>query len=174
MGVKIIDNKFDELIRIYSNDLFRYIYTLTKDYHLSEDILQETFYKAYVNLIDYNEITNLKSWLFRVAYNTFIDYCRKNKKLSIFEDSYFNSLKIQSSLETEHIVLRNQDKEVIYKHLSEVKEKYRKAIILVDIQGLSYNEASKIMKIKLSYLKSLLFRGRKELKQKISSEVNSK
>ncbi len=168
--METIESKFEDLIKKYSNELFRYIYALTRDYHLAEDILQDTFYKAYANLVNLNDISNLKSWLFRIARNNFIDYCRKNNKVSIYEDTYFNSIKVDPSSEPEEVLLSCFNHQLIDNHLSTIGEKYKQAIILVDFRGFSYKEAAEKMNVKINYLKSLVFRGRKELKQKLSNE----
>nr|WP_285846820.1 sigma-70 family RNA polymerase sigma factor [Priestia koreensis] len=159
------------MINKYSKDLYRYIYSLTHDHHLAEDILQDTFYKAYVHLVDTKEVLSIKAWLFRVARNAFIDYCRKNKNLRIYEETFFESLKIDSSLETEEFIFRNEHHKLIAHYLSTMKSKYRDAVMWVDIKGLSYSEAAEKMGVKITYLKSLLFRGRKELQKLLREEV---
>jgi RNA polymerase sigma-70 factor, ECF subfamily len=169
--VETIDNQLDQLIRLYANELFRYLYRLTHDYYLAEDILQETFYKVYSHLDSMEEVTHIRSWLYRIAYNTFVDYCRKNKNLSLYEDSFFASLQLNALWEPENTFFRKYQIKLIYKHLSTMKELQQKAIVLVDLNGFSYKEAAALLKIKPSYLKSLVFRGRRELKKRLSGEV---
>ncbi|OAO78920.1 DNA-directed RNA polymerase ECF-type sigma factor [Anoxybacillus flavithermus] len=60
---------------------------------------------------------------------------------------------------------------MIYKHLTTVKELYQKAIILVDLKGFSYKEAAELLNVTLPYLKSLVFRGRRELEKRLRNEV---
>lgn len=64
------------------NDLYRYLYSLSKDHYAAEDLVQEAYYRAYLTLEEY-EIKNFKAWLFNVAYHAFVDYQRKNKRLLI-------------------------------------------------------------------------------------------
>jgi RNA polymerase sigma-70 factor (ECF subfamily) len=172
--VETIANKFefDILMRLYSKSLFRYLYGLTNDYHLAEDLLQETFYKVYLHLSSINEVVQIKSWLYRIAYNTFIDHCRKTKKIQLVQvDDFFASLKVDPLLETENAFLQKYEAELIYKHLATMKELYQKAIMLVDLKGFSYKEAAELLNVKLPYLKSLVFRGRQELEKRLRNEV---
>jgi RNA polymerase sigma-70 factor (ECF subfamily) len=172
--VETIANKFefDILMRLYSKSLFRYLYGLTNDYHLAEDLLQETFYKVYLHVSSINEVAQIKSWLYRIAYNTFIDHCRKAKKMQLVQvDDFFVSLKLDPLLETENVFLQKYELELIYKHLSNMKELQQKAIILVDLKGFSYKEAAELLNVKLPYLKSLVFRGRRELEKQLRNEV---
>ncbi|WP_027410590.1 sigma-70 family RNA polymerase sigma factor [Anoxybacteroides tepidamans] len=159
-------------MNLYSQSLFRYLYRLTNDYHLAEDLLQETFYKAYLHLSSTGEVTQIKPWLYRIAYHTFIDHYRKTKKgHDIQLDDFLASLKLDSSLETENTVLRKYQMESIYKHLAAMKELQQKAITLVDLKGFSYKEAAELLKVKIPQLKSLLFRGRRELEKRLRNEV---
>lgn len=164
--------EFDILMRLYSKSLFRYLYRLTNDYHLAEDLLQETFYKVYLHVSGISEIAQIKSWLYRIAYNTFIDHCRKAKKMQLVQvDDFFASLKLDPLLETENAFLQKYELELIYKHLSNMKELQQKAIMLIDLKGFSYKEAAELLNVKLPYLKSLVFRGRRELEKRLRNEV---
>ncbi|WP_232223949.1 sigma-70 family RNA polymerase sigma factor [Anoxybacteroides tepidamans] len=164
--------EFDQLMHRYSKSLFGYLYRLTGDYHLAEDLLQETFYKVYLHISGIKEVTQIKSWMYRIAYNTFIDHCRKTKKVPLVQiDDFFASLKLEPSLETERAFLQKYELELIYKHLATMKELQQKAILLVAVKGFSYKEAAELLNVKLAYLKSLVFRGRRELEKRLRDEV---
>ncbi|WP_257968038.1 sigma factor [Peribacillus deserti] len=66
----------DEAYRLYVNDLYRYLYSLSKSHFTAEDLVQESYYKAFLYMEDY-EIKNIKTWLFKVAYHAFIDWQRR-------------------------------------------------------------------------------------------------
>ncbi|KYD12873.1 hypothetical protein B4168_1361 [Anoxybacillus flavithermus] len=86
-------------------------------------------------------------------------------------DDFFTSLKLDPLLETENAFLQKYELELIYKHLSNMKELQQKAIMLVDLKGFSYKEAAELLNVKLPYLKSLVFRGRRELEKRLRNEV---
>ncbi|MCD8510489.1 MAG: sigma-70 family RNA polymerase sigma factor [Bacillus sp. (in: Bacteria)] len=75
----------EEIYKLYMNDLFHYVFSLTKNQQWAEDVVQETFYRAYIYLETYNG-EKIKPWLFKVAYNTFVDMLRKNKRLVYLEE----------------------------------------------------------------------------------------
>src|SRR5690625_471325 len=75
----------EEVFTYYAHDIYRYLLSLSKDHHLAEDLLQETFYRAHVSIHELSA-DKIKPWLFRVSYNLFIDYLRKNKRITFMED----------------------------------------------------------------------------------------
>ena len=70
--------QIEQLYIMYMNDLYRYLYSLCRNHSTAEDLLQDTFYKAHLALLA-NNITDIKPWLFKVAYYTHIDFIRKKK-----------------------------------------------------------------------------------------------
>ncbi|MEI3599872.1 MULTISPECIES: sigma-70 family RNA polymerase sigma factor [unclassified Oceanobacillus] len=72
-------NSIEEIFKLYSNDIYRYILSMEKDKYAAEDILQDTFYKAYIGMDSYQP-DNVKAWLFTIAKNCFIDHFRKKRK----------------------------------------------------------------------------------------------
>ncbi|NLK52997.1 MAG: sigma-70 family RNA polymerase sigma factor, partial [Syntrophomonadaceae bacterium] len=72
----------DDIYRFYMLDIYRYLYSLCHNHYLAEDLLQETFYRAYLHLEDCRG-EKVKPWLFRVAYNAFIDVMRQQKRRNL-------------------------------------------------------------------------------------------
>ncbi len=70
----------DDAFEAYVDDLYRYLFSLSKNHHTAEDLVQETFYRAYLQLLE-DDISQIKPWLFKVAYHAFIDFTRKQKQL---------------------------------------------------------------------------------------------
>ncbi|EPD92549.1 MULTISPECIES: sigma-70 family RNA polymerase sigma factor [unclassified Paenibacillus] len=152
----------EDIYRKYFKDLYAYLFSLCKDHHLTEDILQETFYRAYVNLEDYSG-PRIKSWLFTVAKNTYIDYLRKHKRMDLKQDEFFAQVPVKGS--TEQTFLEKEGKEKIVQAVSSLPDKYRDAVRLCDVEEMSCQAAADVLNLKLSTLKSLLFRGRQKLRQ---------
>ncbi|EEL82213.1 RNA polymerase sigma-70 factor, ECF subfamily [Bacillus cereus AH1271] len=63
--------EIEEIYKVYINDVYRYLFSFSRSHHVAEDLMQETFYRAYLHLEDY-ENQKVKSGLFKVAYHTFI------------------------------------------------------------------------------------------------------
>ena len=78
--VAVLGNKraFDELVRRYQSPVRRFfLHQTLGDEQLSDDLAQDTFIKAYVNIGKFRGLASFQTWLMRIAYNVFYDYCRK-------------------------------------------------------------------------------------------------
>ncbi|MHA6488795.1 RNA polymerase sigma factor SigM [Bacillus cabrialesii] len=158
----------DEIYQMYMNDVYRFLLSLTKDKHLAEDLLQETFMRAYIHIHSYDH-SKVKPWLFQVARNAFIDYVRKHKKEVTISDDLIGSL-FQSAVQSPaHQV---EIKEVLTGYMSELPDNYREALTLYYLKELNYKEASHIMNISEANFKSVLFRARQRLKALYNRGVN--
>ena len=159
--------ELEDIYKLYVNDLYRYLFSLSKDHFISEDLAQEVFYRSYLVLDDY-EIKHIKAWLFKVAYNTFIDYQRKNKRIVVGNEV---SEKVDGSMETpEKLVLEKEAFKLLLEDLNTLNEKEKQAVLLCDLHGLHYQEASDILDVKLNTFKSYLSRGRKRVKERMSKD----
>nr|WP_263325279.1 sigma-70 family RNA polymerase sigma factor [Neobacillus sp. Marseille-Q6967] len=156
----------EEIYEKHVNDLYRYLFSLSKDHFIAEDLVQEAFYRAYLILEDY-EILNIKAWLFKVAYHAFIDYQRKNKRL-IFDEK----VSIRGNLNTpEKDVLEKESYRLLLEDLNSLKEIEKHAVLLCDLHELSYQEAADVLDIKLNTLKSHLYRGRRNVMSRIRERM---
>ncbi|WP_181351253.1 sigma-70 family RNA polymerase sigma factor [Thalassobacillus sp. CUG 92003] len=158
-----MDNQsLDAIYQSYMLDIYRYLLSLCRDPYLTEDLVQETFFRAYLHIEDIDE-KKIKPWLFSVAYHAFIDIKRKEKHSTIKEESFFQKIAETDSLEKK-VILNEQLREVeqIIYHMD---EKQRQAILLVDFNQLSYKEAASVISVNLSHLKILLFRARQAIRQ---------
>ncbi|MFZ7947004.1 sigma-70 family RNA polymerase sigma factor [Neobacillus sp. 19] len=155
--------ELDQAYREHVNDLYRYLYSLSKDHFIAEDLVQEAFYRAYLHLDDY-EISNIRAWLFKVAYHAFIDFQRKNKRLVIqaqLEEGSF-------SKETpEKRLLEKEGFQLLLEDIHSLKEQERHVLLLCDLHQLKYNEAAEILEMNINTLKSHLHRGRRKVMDKV-------
>lgn len=151
----------DDLYQCYVQDVYRYLRSLCHDHHVAEDLMQETFYRAYLYLEDCRENT-IKPWLFRVAYNAFVDFKRKEKRSIARAAGYFNELAHPDT--TEDTLLRQERLEEMVLSIDSLPENQRHALLLYDFHGMSYKEAAEIMEVGLPQYKILLFRARQKLR----------
>ncbi|MFV0954977.1 RNA polymerase subunit sigma, partial [Bacillus paranthracis] len=89
----------------------RYLFSLSRSHHVAEDLMQETFYRAYLYLEDY-ENQKVKSWLFKVAYHTFIDFVRKERKVTFVGTEELETIQAGESTE-EYVVAKNSYEKLI-------------------------------------------------------------
>lgn len=158
----IMASFIEQLHRKYAADVNRYLLSLTKNHHIAEEITQETFYRAYIFLHN-DGIENEKSWLFKVAYNTYIDHLRKNKKTVSKDDDYFQRLKAYEKSIEDQYEIKEMLHELLLK-LDELPVKQKQAILLADFHAFSYKEAAEILQMTPNYFKILLFRARQKLR----------
>ena len=161
--VAVFQNKkaYDQLVRKYQSPVRRFFLNQTLgDEMLSDDLAQETFIKAYVNITKFRGMSNFSTWLMRIAYNVFYDYCRSKKS----EES---DVRIDSAVGyslTSHLSpLTSSLKMDIYAALALLKPGERECITLQLIDGYPIDEISKITGIPENTVKSHLRRGKEKM-----------
>ncbi|OAB46278.1 sigma-70 family RNA polymerase sigma factor [Paenibacillus glacialis] len=157
-------NTLDQLYRTHMMDVYRYLRLLCRDDATAEDLVQETFYRAYIHLENYQE-ERVKPWLFKVAYNTFIDMKRKENRSVVRNSECFHGIAAPSVLRPDAEVLRKEVMEEVREWIATLPELQQQALLLYDMNHLSYQEAANIMGVTLSHFKILLFRARQGMRR---------
>ncbi|WP_043933841.1 RNA polymerase sigma factor [Bacillus sp. EB01] len=167
------DYRDDEIIEwfdLYHQAIFKYIFMLTRDYQQAEDLTQETFLKAYKNYGNFTRASSEKTWLFRIAHNTTIDYLRKQKPFRFLKE-YFQTQANIEELPENALQLKESSNE-IYAALSGLKGPHREVITLRKLRGFSIAETAEILNWSESKVKSTLHRGMLALGKKLKKEGN--
>jgi RNA polymerase sigma-70 factor (ECF subfamily) len=144
----------------------------------AEDLVQETFLKAYRAYHTFEEGTNLKAWLYRILTNTYINKYRKDSRrpsevdLGSVEDLYlYRNIGSEESAEaartTEDRVLDGLVESDIKKAVEDLPENFRLPVLLADLEGFSYKEISDILDIPIGTVMSRLHRGRKAMQKSL-------
>lgn len=167
-------NAYAEIIEIYKDKVFQLAYRMLGNRHEAEDISQEAFIRAYVNIHSYNINLKFSTWLYRIATNLCIDRIRK-KKPDYYLDAeiagtegltMYSQIPDQSPLPDEDIEsLELQD--TIQREISKLPDKYRSVIVLKYIEELSLNEISDILDLPLGTVKTRIHRGREALRKQL-------
>ena len=147
-----------ELMEMYQNTLFGYIYQLMLNYQAAEDIFQETWLKVIEKIEQFNPKYNFKNWLFTIARNLCLDSLRKIKKRR-WKMSYFkeNSFHLPNESEVE--------KEKIDKVLAALPLPFREVIILRFFYQCQIKEMAEMLRIRQGTVKSRLHKGLKAMKK---------
>lgn len=165
--VAVSGNKraFDELVRRYQSPIRRFFLSQTMgDEQLSDDLAQDTFIKAYTNITSFRGLASFKTWLMRIAYNVFYDYCRSKKPDQRSEaDNEGQEERKMYSLTSSHSPLTSELKIDIYTALALLKPDERTCITLQLIDGYDIVGISKITQMKEGTVKSHLSRGKEKL-----------
>lgn len=160
----------------FLDSLYSMAYRLTRNTEEAQDLVQETYLKAYKYYDKFEKGTNLKAWLFRILKNSFINNYRKKQsqpQQSAFEDieESFETLvsdeAYQHTKDPEQAALENVLDEDVQAALDSLRDDYRMVIHLVDIEGFSYKEASEILDVPVGTVMSRLYRGRKLLEKSL-------
>lgn len=150
--------ELEQLYTRYVNDIYRYLFSLCRHSETAEDLLQDTFYKAHVTLLA-QSIYELKPWLFKVAYYTYIDYCRKEKRSVAYEQ-----IEQVDYTTPEMIILQQDSFTKLLNLLDQLNPLEKQAILLCDVQDCTNEQAAQILDLKINTLKSHLLRGRKKMR----------
>jgi RNA polymerase sigma-70 factor (ECF subfamily) len=155
---------------------------LTRNASDAEDLLQETFLRAYRGFHQFQEGTNLKAWLYRILMNTFINSYRKKQREprtisdDEVEDWYLYSRMADEGLEpsAETSVIESLPDEDVQKALQSLPEQFRVAVLLADVEGFSYKEIAEITDVPIGTVMSRLHRGRKALEKRLWDVVRER
>lgn len=160
----------DELYTKYFNDVYRFVFSLTKNKSITEDIVQETFTRAYLNLDSFKN-TPSKAWLFTVSRNLFYDHLRKAGRIFDFE---YDFTKIPDSVKsTEEKLFKKETIQQVRGEIMNLRENYREAILCFYVKELTYKEAAKEMNVTEANFKSILFRAKRHLKRALERKGES-
>ena len=158
---------FNTLVQQYQSPIYNLTVRMVGDQAAAEDLAQEAFISAYRNLHRFYA-GNFRAWLFRIAANACRDYLRSprvRRSVSLDVLSESPDFSLQSSSESpEGFALRRELSGVIQEGLAVLPQDQRFALILVDVQGMSYEEAAKILKTPVGTIKSRLSRGREAMR----------
>lgn len=165
---------FEEMAMPFVDSLYNTAYRMTRNAEDAQDLVQETYFKAYRYYDKFTEGTNLKAWLFKILKNTFINNYRKKQKQP-FQTDFAD---IEESLESrvqddpqraptrpDEILLENVLDEDVQKAMDSLPHDYRMAVVLADLEGFSYKEIADILEVPVGTVMSRLYRGRKLLEE---------
>jgi RNA polymerase sigma-70 factor (ECF subfamily) len=162
------ENEIEEWYSQYHQTIFKYIILMVKDSHQAEDLTQETFVRAYQYYHTYKRDSSPKTWLFKIAHNTTIDYLRKMKPIRLFNQVFLNKVQAVSA---EDIVVLKEHSHQLFSALSDLKDSYKQVIILRKIKGFSIIETAHILNWSESKVKSTLLRAIQALAKLMKEEV---
>ncbi len=159
------DEKFSVLMQRYEGKLQRYAAKFLFDARDAEDVVQETFIKAYRNIESFDTGRKFSSWIYRIAHNECVNFLKRNKleKIPFFDlDVLFPQ--IPKEKHEDEINLR-QSKEILDSSLRKLDIKYREPLVLYYIEGFDYKEIADILRIPVATVGVRLARGRQYLKK---------
>ncbi len=170
-----IDAFFESEMMVHIRPLYHFAFRLTNDEDDANDLVQDTFLKAYRFIKSFERGSNAKAWLFRILKNSFINNYRKNSKepsqIDYEEAENFLNTGISSwseSIDLRDKLFRGLVGDEITNALNLLPVDFKTVIILCDIEEFSYEEIAKITDIPVGTVRSRLHRARKLLKDQLA------
>jgi RNA polymerase sigma-70 factor, ECF subfamily len=167
---------FAEQAMQFAPQLYSAALRMTRNQPDAEDLLQETYLRAYRGFEGFTEGTNLRAWLFRILTNTYINIYRARQRrpvetdLADVEDLYLyrrlgslDAVMASRSAEDQLIDMFTDDE--VKQALEDLPENFRLPVLLADVEGFSYKEIAEILDIPIGTVMSRLHRGRKAMQR---------
>jgi RNA polymerase sigma-70 factor, ECF subfamily len=167
-------NAFGEIVEIYKDKVFQICFRMLGNRQEAEDLAQEAFVRAYVNIRSFNITMKFSTWLYRIATNLCIDRLRKKKPdyyldaevagtegLNMYSQIASDMAKPEGEVESLEL------QETIQVEIMKLPEKYRSVIVLKYIEELSLKEISEILDLPVGTVKTRIHRGREALRKQL-------
>ena len=169
-------NAFAEIVELFQDKLYRICYRMLGDKHEAEDIAQEAFVRAFINIHTFDTNRKFSTWLYRIGTNLCIDRIRK-KKPDYYLDAEVagtEGLNMYSQIASkeelpEQEVLKMEMQDRVQYEISRLPDKYRAVIVLKYMEDLPLQEISDILEMPLGTVKIRIHRGREALRKQLSN-----
>jgi len=169
---------FETLIDRYSSDIYALLFRLTENAEEANDLTQDTFLRALRSIKKFRGDSELKTWLFRIAINEsrnrFRWWKRRRRDLTISIDATIGDTAMtlaetlaDTSISPEDAALMREREYALKAALLDIPDVFREAIVLCDIEGLSYEETAAALGASMGTVKSRISRGREELRRRL-------
>lgn len=162
--------RYDDIVERYQTGVYRTAYYYTRNAEDARDITQEIFIKAYNSLEGFKQGAAFSTWLYRIAVNHCLDWCRKKKPLYA-EAACLNNLHDMRD-GPEDLLLRQETAAAVQAAVANLPDIYRTVLILYYFEDFSPQEIAEITDTSKRTVETRLFRGRKLLKEKLNSSLS--
>lgn len=165
---------FEAAAMPFVDALYNTAYRMTRNAEDAEDLVQETYFKAYKYYDKFEEGTNFKAWLFKIMKNTFINNYRKRllappqSDFADIEESFESQVSEEAGQHIknpEEEFLEDVLDEDVQRSLESLPPDYRMVVLLADLEGFSYKEIAEILDVPVGTVMSRLYRGRRLLEK---------
>ncbi|WNF36980.1 RNA polymerase sigma factor SigW [Bacillaceae bacterium IKA-2] len=167
---------FAELVELYKDKVYQISYRMVGNVHEAQDIAQEAFLRAYMNIETYDVDRKFSTWLFRIVTNLSIDRLRKKKPDYYLDQEVDGTIGLTLSSQIAATDELPEDQVITYElqdwiqgEILNLPSKYRSAIILKYIEDLSLKEISDVLDLPIATVKTRIHRGREALRKRLSN-----
>ncbi|MDZ7267213.1 MAG: sigma-70 family RNA polymerase sigma factor [candidate division KSB1 bacterium] len=170
---------YEEIVRRYKDQLLNFVFRFLNNHEEAEDVVQETFLRVYRNRFAYTRIAKFSTWIYTIAGNLARTELRRRKRRRFFsltdmglEDRDYEISDEVFNPETQ--ANSTLGEELIQREISKLSPKFREVIILRDVQELSYEEISKIIRVPIGTVKSRVNRARLRLQKRLKKILDQR
>lgn len=169
-GPEIADNDltFEQVITQNEEKILNLIYGMTGDYHLAQDLTQETFIKAFQSRQTFNGKSKFSTWLYRIGVNVTIDHQRKS---CVRKENPTNEIEpnisgtTNTSTDPDKVCQKNAMKDMLFTAIAQLPEQQREVFVLREINGCSTKEVAEILGCSMELVKWRLHKARSALRK---------
>lgn len=171
---------FQEIVRRYRNPITNFVYRMIDDYDRAVELSQETFIRVYTSASRYQANYSFSTYIYRIASNLAISELRRRKRRKLvslftpFTNDDGEPVEIDppdaGPLQDETMI-ENERRKAVTRAITSLPEKYRAAIVLRDVEGMSYDQIAETLKLSEGTVKSRINRARNLLKEKLSAYI---
>jgi RNA polymerase sigma factor (sigma-70 family) len=177
IGALEVEEFFQSVYTQYKRRVLNTALNMVQSMEDAEEIMQDVFVEVYFNLDGFRGDSALGTWIYRITINKSLDFLKKkNRKkrfgwlTSLFDPESGRELHVISDFKHPGSTMENEEEITnIFLHIEKLPEKQKTALILSVMEQLSYDEISKVMDTSISSVESLLFRARKNLKNRLGN-----
>ncbi len=172
-----IEEAYEELIERYEQQLYGMTYRLLGNQMDAADVVQEVFLKIFRTVDSFRQQSSLRTWIYRIAVNEahnhrrwFARHCRCEVSMEEERNDHATPLEYTADpgRSPYELALNNENRTIIERALGNINPVFRTAVVLRDIQNLSYEEIAEVLQVSLGTVKSRILRGREALRHEIT------
>jgi len=174
---------FEELLDLYQQPIYGFVYRLLEDPSEAPDVTQEVFIKVFCKVGDFRGDSSLKTWLYRIAVHEASNrrrwFSRHRRRETAILDSddensgWLSRYLIDQSDSPFEATYRQEQRKLVETTLRYMDERLRTVVLLRDVEGFPYNEVSETLKVSLGTVKSRILRGREILRARLQQQVTA-
>jgi RNA polymerase sigma-70 factor, ECF subfamily len=177
-----VESAYEALILRFEQPVFNIVSRLMDDPGDAADVVQEVFLKIFRNIVSFRQDSSLKTWIYRIAVNEARNHRRwfsrhRRQEVGLEREAYAEGGEMHQEWLPDpgpspfELALDRETRQLIEDALLEVNPKFRAALVLREIEGLSYEEIAEILDISLGTVKSRILRGRDALKKHLAERL---
>jgi RNA polymerase sigma-70 factor, ECF subfamily len=164
---------FEDLAMPLFDSLYNFARWLAHNSSDAEDLVQETYLKALRGFASFQPGTNFRAWIFQILRNTFLSSCsRLERRMTVALDSEDEGPELAVDMETPETILMNRSNaQLVQRAIGDLPVHYREALLLCEVEEMSYQEIAEILSVPIGTVMSRLARARKAVRETVQTNV---